>query len=415
MNTDKKASNWLRVFVLFMGWLMVMMLLTAGAAAEEAQKEEPYSGVNDNMYLSDRLDAMDASIIQLPGKTWTLHSGLEKLKNSKVAQLTGEDSINHTASRFDVGGTDLGSMAMIGEKVFMFCGDTFSTTASNTDPNWRSNVLFVIDDDDPSDGLTIASAMTDDQGRAREMLLNTPKAYKQLVPTVIPSNIFAVDDTLYCLFMKVYEWNGHGHWRCSHSGLARSTDQGETWEYLSLRWPGNSGFIQTTTCRVGDTLYIWGIPSGRSGGVRLMRVSAAQVEDFDAYQYFIGCDEDGVPQWYEGSDGIQKAIEIIPGPVGEICVNYNEYLGNFVLTYVNVHGKYPDIIFNQLVMREGVTPWGEWSEEYRLTDHEEYPYLYGAFMCPKYVEQKGKVFYYAMSQWVPVYNIMWMKTELPDI
>ena len=76
MNTDKKASNWLRVFVLFMGWLMVMMLLTAGAAAEEAQKEEPYSGVNDNMYLSDRLDAMDASIIQLPGKTWILHSGL---------------------------------------------------------------------------------------------------------------------------------------------------------------------------------------------------------------------------------------------------------------------------------------------------------------------------------------------------
>ena len=40
MNTEKMASKWLRVFVLFVGWLMVMMLLTAGAAAEEAQKEK---------------------------------------------------------------------------------------------------------------------------------------------------------------------------------------------------------------------------------------------------------------------------------------------------------------------------------------------------------------------------------------
>ena len=39
--------------------------------------------------------------------------------------------------------------------------------------------------------------------------------------------------------------------------------------------------------------------------------------------------------------------------------------------------------------------------------------LCGGFMCPKYVEENGKVFYFAMSQFFPIYNIMWMRVELP--
>ena len=64
-------------------------------------------------------------------------------------------------------------------------------------------------------------------------------------------------------------------------------------------------------------------------------------------------------------------------------------------------------------MREGVTPWGEWSREYVLASAGQYASLYGGFMCPKYVEENGKVFYFAMSQFFPIYNIMWMRVELP--
>ena len=107
----------------------------------------------------------------------------------------------------------------------------------------------------------------------------------------------------------------------------------------------------------------------------------------------------------KGSDGAAQAKVIINEPVGEISVIYNEYLGNFIMTYLH-EGK-------GIVMREGVTPWGEWSREYVLASAGQYASLYGGFMCPKYVEETGKVFYFAMSQFFPIYNIMWMRVELP--
>ena len=41
----------------------------------------------------------------------------------------------------------------------------------------------------------------------------------------------------------------------------------------------------------------------------------------------------------KGSEGIYQAKVIIEKPVGEISVFYNEYLGNFVMTYLNEGGK----------------------------------------------------------------------------
>lgn len=350
-------------------------------------------------------DEADQAVWSLPGKAKDLNASLGGVQVESVEWITGEDSPNKTLSRFNVWGTDLGSMAEMNGKVYMFGGDTFSDAQSN---DWRSNVLFVIEDDDPSDGLTITDAVVDGRGKAKELIRSRKREGDQV--TCIPTNIFAVDDTLYCIYMSVAHWNEKGgSWVCGYSGLTRSADEGKTWEKLTkVVWPGDSNFIQTANYRLGDTMYFWGIPAGRFGGVALMKCDVHALEDLEAYSYFTGCDDSGEPQWVKGSEGIQQAKVIIRDPVGEISVIYNEYLGNFVMTYLNEDKA-------AVVMREGVTPWGPWSDETILAKGSDYASLYGGFMCDKYVEDGGKTFYFAMSQFFPLYNIRWMKAELPEI
>ena len=293
-------------------------------------------------------DEQDQGVWQLPNKATELTKGLRNTKTTKVSQITGEDSPNQTLTRFNVWGTDLGSMTEMNGKVYMFCGDTFS---SENNADWRSNVLFIIEDDDPSDGLTITGTSADKWGRSRELLLSRKIDNQQM--TIIPTDIFTVDDTLYCIYMSVKHWGSRGgEWTCGYSGLAKSEDEGQSWKKLNdVKWPGDSNFIQTAHYRMGDTMYFWGIPAGRFGGVALMKCEVDELENLEAYSYYTGCDEAGDPQWIKGSEGISQASVIIRGPVGEISAMYNEYLGNFVLTYLHEGGA-------GVVMREGLTPWG---------------------------------------------------------
>ena len=343
----------------------------------------------------------DGAVGELPQKQWEMHS-LTKTTVAKVSQITGEDSENKTQSRFNVWGVDLGSMAVIGDTTYMFGGDTFGDADTSF---WRSNVLFLIQDDDPSDGLTIVDAITDKRGNAKELLGSLKIDHTEM--TVIPTNIFAVGDTLYCIYMSVSHWGDAGRWECRYSGLAKSVDYGQKWTKLSdVKWPGDSNFIQTANYQIGDMMYIWGIPAGRDGGVALMKVNVADIEDYQSYRYFTGLDENGAPVWVSGEDGVYQAELVIDPMVGEISVVYNPYLGNFIMTYLSekAHG---------IVMREGITPWGPWSKEYMLASATIYPSLYGAYMHPQYMENDGQTFYFAMSQFFPIYNIMWMRTDLP--
>ncbi|MFH1512944.1 MAG: DUF4185 domain-containing protein [Bacillota bacterium] len=343
----------------------------------------------------------DSAVGDLPAKQWELHS-LTKSTVTKVSQITGEDSENKTQSRFGVWGVDLGSMAVIGDATYMFGGDTF---ADENTGHWRSNVLFIIRDDDPSDGLAIADAVTDKRGVAKELLGSLKVDNMEM--TVIPTNLFAVGDTLYCVYMSVSHWGDPGRWECRYSGLAKSEDFGQKWTKLNhVQWPGDSNFIQTANCQVGDTMYIWGIPAGRDGGVALMKVGVSEIEDYRKYAYFTGLDESGAPKWVTGDDGVYQAQAVIDAPVGEISAMYNPYLGNFVMTYLSEKK-------GGIVMREGVTPWGPWSKLYSLASSAQYPSLYGAYMHPKYVQDGGRTFYFAMSQFFPIYNIMWMRVDMP--
>ena len=329
---------------------------------------------------------------------------------TQIAQLTGPDAINDTAVA-TVAGTDLGSMTNLGDRTYFFFGDTFG----ERDPDsyggqgglWRSNVSAWTTDDDPSDGITFdAWAPADDLGWAEALVEGDHDANDgQGEVTKIPTHGFAIGDTLYLSYMSVSYWGEPGAWDANYAGLAKSTDRGETWTPLdSPRWPGDSNFIQVAPVRVVDGgaeyVYLWAIPSGRFGGVALMRVPATEkaVEDQSAYSYFAGV-EDGEPRW---SDSLDAAELVVDGTIGELSVMWSEYLDRWIMTYSDGGDAY---------IREGITPWGPWNYPVLLVPGADYPGLYSPYMNPRYVADGGRRIYFTLSLWGP-YNVFWFSVDL---
>lgn len=330
---------------------------------------------------------------------------------ASLAQLTGPGAINGTEFA-GVAGTDLGSMANLGDRTYFFFGDTFG----ERDPDsyggqggmWRSNVAAWSTDDDPADGIHFEGwTPTDALGFASAMVEGEhgPNDGSGEV-TKIPTHGFAIGDTLYISYMSVSYWGEAGEWDANYSGLAKSTDQGESWTPLdSPHWPGDSNFVQVAVAPVRDAgadyLYFWSIPSGRFGEVALMRVPAdtAAVEDLDSYTYFAGVADDGTPHW---SAEISDAEIVVGGTIGELSVMWSDYLDRWIMTYSDAGNAY---------IREGVTPWGPWGEPIELVSGDDYEGLYSPYLNPRYVQNEGRTIYFTLSLWGP-YNVFWFTAEL---
>jgi hypothetical protein len=101
--------------------------------------------------------------------------------------------------------------------------------------------------------------------------------------TAIPSDVFAVGDTLYMHLMRgvIYQTD--------HSDFWRSTDNGETWQYL-CQWPGDQygGQFQQKTYAVADDGYCYVLSTvfnrDTVSGLLLHRVRQDQLGVPSAYQ-----------------------------------------------------------------------------------------------------------------------------------
>jgi hypothetical protein len=337
---------------------------------------------------------------------------LEGVSNpTEIAQLTGPGAINDTEEAL-VAGTDLGSMTNLGDRTYFFFGDTFGERDPDSTGGqggiWRSNVSAWTTDGDPSDGITFDGwAPAGDLGWAEALVEGEHDANTgDGEVTKIPTHGFAIGDTLYISYMSVSYWGEPGAWDANYAGLAKSTDRGETWTPLDEpRWPGDSNFIQVAPVHVSDGgqeyVYFWAIPSGRFGGVALMRVPATEeaVEDPSAYSYFAGTDGSGEPRWDTEMDAAQLVVE---GTIGELSVMWSDYLDRWLMTYSDAGNAY---------IREGITPWGPWGDPVLLVDRAEYPGLYSPYLNPRYVEDGGKRIYFTLSLWGP-YNVFWFSADL---
>jgi hypothetical protein len=324
-------------------------------------------------------------------------SGIER-----VCQLTGPGAFNDTA-KVKIAGVDLGSMFEAGGKTYFAFGDTFGERAADAVGGggqiWRSNVMAWTTDADPSDCIAFDGWVTDEVGWAKELLESKKRDDDEM--TVIPTYGFEANGALYLHFMSVKHWGDPGEWETNFGGLAKSTDAGQTWEKLAaVTWPGSGSFQQVSVAKVDADLYFWGIPSGRLGSVRLMKVAEKEVEQLSAYRYFSGTAADGTPQWAARSE---DAKAIIDRPTGELSVIWNAYLGRWIMTTMADNAN--------AVMYEGITPWGPWSDAKSLFTQAELPGLYAPFLSSRYTADGGRTVYFAISIWGP-YNVFWYRARL---
>ena len=326
-----------------------------------------------------------------------------------VSEIAGSMSgFGGKATQYDVCSTDLGSMFSWNSKTYLVFGDTFGCAGypySPSNTNWRSNTMAITTDTTPSDGLSIDSMIVGPNNKAKELF---PKAAGSI--TVIPTYGVSVGNMGYLFYMEVGNWGNPGEWTCQYSSIATSTDGGQTWAKQNdiIKWnPGN--FNQVAIVKVDSYLYIFGVPCGRFGSVKLMRVNQNDILDKTKYQYFAGLDGSYQPVWASDES---SAATIASSPVGELSVRWNEWLGRYIMTYLDESKA-------AIVIREATNLWGQWSEPIIVTTSQKYPALYGAFMLEGYEENDGETIYFTMSTAPSTkfsnelfYQIYWMKTTL---
>ncbi len=171
---------------------------------------------------------------------------------SQVGQITGAEAPGPT-TQWGVGYMDLGSMFEANGKVYFTFGDDFATRdegqTGGGGNGWLSNVMAWTTDDDPSDGITLEGMITDGTGLAKELLPSKKVDNDEM--TVIPTYGFEAAGAMYLHWMSVRHWGVSGEWEVNDAGLAKSTDEGQSWTVLdSPRWGGESGFVQAATYHV---------------------------------------------------------------------------------------------------------------------------------------------------------------------
>lgn len=352
----------------------------------------------------------------------------------KVAQLIGptpkspaapyapsSHSINDT-TRWGICSGDLGSLMYSRGTAYIALGDNYKSCPPGTGgpgggltpPDWRSNAVGVIPK--PANfthGLHITRWISRDRKHAMEVIPSVHNAgdcesntTKGCEITTIPTYGFAVQNHLFLAFMSVHHWGDPGRWDVNYSTFAMSANQGKSWteESRKVKWGKDSNFAQVavTPDSTGKYLCFYGIPGGRFGAVQLMRTSNTWrgVLNARAYQYFSGTDSAGQPQWSSKS---ASAVDIAGAPVGELSVIYDPGLKRWLMTYLQGSGD--------LVIRSAPQYWGPWSQPASLATQQRFPQLYGAFMNPHFLTNKGHTFYFVMSLWVP-YSVFWMKATL---
>ncbi|KUI36924.1 hypothetical protein AU195_16815 [Mycobacterium sp. IS-1496] len=367
-------------------------------------------------------------------------------------------------NNFGIGGTDLGIMwdggVRLGERfVHVAFGDTFAN--SNMTGDWRSNVLLISTDHNLSNGLQLVQ--TGYAGRFIGPFKGRLGLFGSEV-TQIPTSGIQIDGRQFVNFMSVKSWDTPGRWTTNYSAisvydpatdkwvLAPSTIRSAGWFRSTTRYvPGSQNFQQAAYVlqpedQVGEDgvryLYAFGTPSGRAGSAYISRVAEGSVTDLSKYEYWDGStwvrnrpavaapiigdskrstglfgfvvDWANDPNVFGGYLGGLFGAKT-GGNVSEMSVQYNEYLGKYVVLYGDGN--------NNIRLRTADTPEGPWSAPVTVATSKQYPGLYAPMIHPwsgtgdlkdGNNEPDLNNLYWNMSLWGD-YNVVLMQTDLSPL
>jgi len=332
------------------------------------------------------------------GRAETSPGEAHVLDTRLVAQETGSgsDAINDTATRWNVWGTDLGHMFEHRGRIYMVFGDTLGPPGHPALPSedWRSNTIAISSDTNPHDGLVFDDMISDAPGHAKELLSSAKVKHDEL--TVIPTSGTAVGSRIFLHYMSVREFDdqGVGTWTTNYSGLAYSDDDGNQWTKAPApTWGPSSNFSQAAMVNHDGDTYLFGIPAGRRGGVKLARVPGGSMLDPSAYRYW------NAAGWVASE---ADAPVMVAEPVGELSVRWNSHHGKWLMMYLNVDR-------DAIVLRTANAITGPWEHEQLVASGQDYPMLYLGSIAPKWNDGPDIWFTMTMHR---SYNVFWMRTTL---
>ncbi|MGA5535435.1 DUF4185 domain-containing protein [Mycolicibacterium nivoides] len=296
--------------------------------------------------------------------------------------------------------------------------------------------------------------------------------------TMIPTSAIAIENpdaeggyTQYATVMSIRTWDNPGSWTTNYSAIAYSNDGGKTWTVdpdtvRSSGWfragpayvPGDEHFQQNALVMSDDPtdpyVYVYGTPSGRQGSAYVARVEKDQITNLDAYEYWSGENSSGAGQWVTGDPSAavpvfgSSSTDFLPtlykvadfftfglftkiangiwvgglptnGNVSEMSVQYNQYLGKYVVLYTDGG--------NNVVMRVSDSPQGTWSDTTTLVNNNltTNTGMYAPMIHPmsgtdyfnkvdangNVVQDNSQYLYYNLSYWGD-YNVRLMQTDL---
>lgn len=380
-----------------------------------------------------------------------MNSDKLKTKLTNIGLLTGKDGLTDT-TRYQVGGCDLGYPAYDHKqgRLLFFFGDSFSSSGSFAE-GWRSQTVGVAKDlSFKGDRLPIEGFLNDGDGRAISVIDGHHEDNFEM--TKIPTGAVVVDGTIYVFHFSIRSWSiSDPGKRMNFGGLIKSRDGGCTW----ARVPGivfanhvageHSDYLQRLINEDIDRkpaydidlkehfgyhftsiypkwgpdgyVYLFGEASFDADGIKLARVPASQIEDYEAYEYLIKYDN-GQPIYERGATGRIHAHEasdnyVLKERSREISIVYNEFLKKWMLFKISETGGIPELVFylaNELH--------GPYHQRHAICPKQDPRFggatVYAPLTCEEMMRDGGRTIYLLLSQWLPIYNPMLIKLEIQE-
>jgi hypothetical protein len=307
-------------------------------------------------------------------------------------------------------GSDLGVSFMHKGKMYFLGGDT------NTRDAFAPNIIGVAGDFNPSDGMNITWGK-DENGNPKEFFAIIEPS------STVPAGAISISDTMYIFMMDVINWD---YPAIARSVLIKSEDDGRTFRTV---WEGRKDnkfvniapVISSHPTRQGkDALYLVGSGKYRESPIYLAVTEIDAIENRAGYLYFAGL-ENGSPVWKTSES---DALPIVDGvKVGELSVQWNGYLGKWLLSYFDYSTSNP----GNMYFRTASNLWGPWSNPvFVFSGTRQYDWYeevmtrkgpqswgvpYGSYLLPETNSASSPKTYFTLSLWVP-YSIFLMEVDL---
>jgi len=210
------------------------------------------------------------------------------------------------------------------------------------------------------------------------------------------SGMLMIDGVLYMLVRNA-----------GNAQLAFSRDHGRTWEWANWKFTVSFGcptFLNFGPDYAGtrdDYVYIYSPDSDSAytpaDRMVLARVPKGSILNQEAYEYFVGMDSDGQPQWTREIEN-RGAVFIHPGRCGRSGISYNSGLKRYISYQVYPESDHPNgpRFSGGCGVYDAPEPWGPWTTVFHTDRWDVGPGESGCFP-PKWMSPDGSEMWLVFS------------------